>query len=141
MICSAPKSLGEDVESKRAVLLVPDREEWERQFSRYAKTRKRVGSCIGTVFGGPLLAGSLYLTGLLYPLLRGDIAAGHPSYDAYRTAAATALIIVGASVVLYTGSSILFGRWLRKTHVLLGFNPDGSFPEVRGVLAPDSTNA
>jgi hypothetical protein len=129
------------MESTRAILLVPDREEWERQFSRYAKTRKRAGACIGTVFGGTLLAGSLYLTGLLYPLLRGDIAAGHPSYDAYRAAAGAALVVVAASCVLYAWASIVFGRWLRKTHVLLGFNPDGSFAEVRGVRTPDSTNA
>ncbi|WP_458781979.1 hypothetical protein [Arthrobacter sp. D3-16] len=129
------------MDSTKAVLLVPDREEWERQFGRYAKTRKRVGACIGLALGGPLLAGSLYLTGLLYPLLRGDIAAGHPSYDAYKAASATALLIVVAALVLYAGSSIIFGRWLRKTHVLLGFNPDGSFPEVRGALSRDSTNA
>lgn len=141
MMCTVTKSLGEDVGSKRAVLLVPDREEWENQFGRYAQRRKRVGAWIGIAFGGPLLAGSLYLTGLLYPLLRGDIAAGHPSYDSYRTAAATALLVVGAALVLYAGSSIMFSRWLRKTHVLLGFNPDGSFAEVRCALTPGSTDA
>jgi hypothetical protein len=128
------------MESSRAVLLVPNREEWERRFSRYVKIRKRASTFIGALFGGPLLVGSLYLTGLLYPLLRGDIAPGHPSYDGYLAGTFAALMVVAASLVLYAGGNVMLGRWLRQTHVLLGFNPDGSFAEVRGVLASDTTS-
>jgi hypothetical protein len=74
------------------------------------------------------------------PLLRGDIAPGHPSYDGYLAGTFAALMVVAASLVLYAGGNVMLGRWLRQTHVLLGFNPDGSFAEVRGVLASDTTS-
>ena len=119
------------MDNNTAVLLVADREQWQPQFARYAKMRKRGNACIGYLLGGPLAATALYLAGRVLPLIQGDIAPGHPRYADYRTGTDAGILVFAVFFVLYCIASFIFGRWLRKSHVMLGFNSDGSFREVQ----------
>lgn len=74
-------------------------------------------------------------------MLRGDIAFGHPSYDEYRAAADTAILIFFASFVPYCLAGFFFMRWTRKVHLALGLKADGYFVEVREVCPENSLNA
>ena len=128
------------MDNKTAVLLVADLEQWQRQFGRYAKIRKRGNACIGYLLGGPLAITALYLAGRVLPLIQGDIPFDHPRYADYRSGTDAGILVFGVFFVLYCVASFIFGRWLRKTHVMLGFNPDGSFREVQQALVRHGAN-
>jgi hypothetical protein len=128
------------MENKTAVLLVADREQWQRQFTRYAKLRKRGNACIGYLVGGPLAVTALFLAGRVLPLIQGDIAFGHPRYAEYRSGTDAGILVFAVFLVLYCVAGFIFGRWLRKAHVMLGFNPDGSFRDVQQALARHGTS-
>ncbi|GAC1503333.1 MAG: hypothetical protein NVS2B15_26130 [Pseudarthrobacter sp.] len=128
------------MDNKTAVLLVADRERWQRQFARYAKLRKRGNACIGYLLGGPLAVTALYLAGRVLPLIQGDVAPGHPRYAEYRSGTDAGILVFAVLFVLYCVVSFIFGRWLRKTHLMLGFNADGSFREVQQAPVPHGAN-
>ncbi|MDE8670536.1 hypothetical protein PY310_18310 [Pseudarthrobacter sp. H3Y2-7] len=127
------------MDNKTAVLLVADREQWQRQFARYATIRKRGNGCIGYLLGGPLAVTALYLAGRVLPLIQGDIAPGHPRYADYRSGTDAGIVVFAVFFVLYCVAGFIFGRWLRKTHLALGFNADGSFREVQQDVARHGT--
>lgn len=89
----------------------------------------------------PAFGAALYLAGVLYPLIRGDIAFGHTSYYGYRAASDTAFLILVASAVPYCAAGIIVGRWVRKAHLALGFKADGYFEEVCEVVTGNSIKA
>jgi MFS family permease len=128
------------MDNNTAVLLVADRELWQRQFARYARLRKRGNACIGYLLGGPLAVTALFLAGRVLPLVQGDIAPGHPRYADYRSGTEAGILVFAVFFALYCVGGFIFGRWLRKTHVMLGFNPDGSFPDVQQALANHGRN-
>ncbi len=119
------------MENTTAILLVDDQEQWQQQFARYARLRKRANACIGYFIGGPLAIAALFLAGRVLPLVHGDIAPGHPRYLDYLAGIEIGVVVFAIFLALYCGASIAYGRWLRKNHVMLGFRPDGSFAEVR----------
>ena len=84
-----------------------------------------------TLFSILFLASGAYWAGVVFPLLRGDIAFGHPSYYSYRTESDLALLFVVASLVLYYGTGIYFRHRIRKGYVALGMTPEGTFSNVR----------
>ena len=110
---------------------VPNREEWEEKFENYMRARKRAVSWVGGVFGILLIVGTAYLAAMLYPLITGDIAFGHPRYYDYRTGSDVALVLVFLALFLYCGGTIMLNRWVRKTNGMLGLTPDGTVADVR----------
>ena len=110
------------MENMPPVLLVTNRTAWEKQYRQYMRTAKRLRVIYG-LLAFPFFGAALYLAGVLYPLIRGDIAFGHPSYYGYRAASDTALLIVAASVVPYCAAGIMVGRWVRQAHLAQGFRP------------------
>lgn len=119
------------------VLLVTNQAEWEKQYGRYKRTAKRLRTIYGLLVL-PWMGGALYLAGVLYPVLRGDIAFGHPSYYEYRAGADTAVIIFLASFAAYCLAGYFYTRWTRKAHLALGLQADGYFAEVREVSTENS---
>lgn len=113
------------------VLFVPNREEWEAKFENYMRARKRAVSWVRGVFGILLIVGTAYLAAMLYPLMTGDIAFGHPRYYDYRTGSDVALVLVISALFLYCGGTILLNRWVRKTNAMLGLTPDGTVADLR----------
>lgn len=111
--------------------------EWEKQYRQYKRTAKRLRAIYGLLVL-PWIGALAYVAGVLYPLLRGDIAFGHPSYYEYRAAADAAVLIFFASFVPYCVAGFFFTRWIRKAHVALGFQADGNFAEVREVSNENS---
>lgn len=122
------------------VLLVTNQAEWEKQYGQYKRKAKRLRAIYGLLVL-PWMGAALYLAGVLYPLLRGDIAFGHPSYYEYRAAADTAILIFLGSFVSYCVAGFFYMRWTRKAHLALGLQADGYFAEVREVSTEDSLNA
>ncbi|TRU30551.1 MAG: hypothetical protein EWV92_21960, partial [Microcystis aeruginosa Ma_MB_S_20031200_S102] len=120
------------MENTAPVLLVTNRMEWEKQYGQYKRKAKLLRAIYGLLVL-PCIGALAYLAGVLYPLLRGDIAFGHPSYYEYRAAADTAILIFFASFVPYCVAGFFFTRWVRKAHLALGLRADGNFTEVREV--------
>jgi hypothetical protein len=125
------------MENAAPVLLVANRMEWEKQYRKYKRTAKRLRAIYGLLVL-PWIGAALYLAGVLYPLLRGDIAFGHPSYYEYRAAADVAIFIFFASFVPYCVAGVFVGRWARKAHLALGLQADGNFAEVREAFNENS---
>lgn len=118
------------MENTPPVLLVTNLAAWEKQYRSYMRTAKRLRMIYG-LLSIPFLGAALSLAGVLYPLIRGDIAFGHPSYYGYRDASDTAFLFLASTVVLYVGAGIFVGRWVRKAHLALGLRADGYFADVR----------
>lgn len=125
------------MENPAPVLLVTNRMDWEKQYGQYKRTAKRLRAIYGLLVL-PWIGAALYLAGVLYPLLKGDIAFGHPSYYEYRAAGDTAVLIFFASFVPYCVAGFFFTRWIRKSHLALGLQADGNFAEVREVFNENS---
>ena len=123
-------SVGDLMENTKPVLLVTSRAAWEKQYERYKRTGKRLLAVQGLLFI-PLLASLLFLAGVLFPLVSGDIAFGHPGYYWYRAASDTSLLIATITFVLYAGYSVLHRQLVRRAHLALGLKADGTFAEVR----------
>ncbi|RAX43673.1 hypothetical protein DQ354_19515 [Arthrobacter sp. AQ5-06] len=132
--------LGGYMENLTPVLLVTNLAAWEKQYRQYMRTAKRLRAIHGLLVL-PFVGALAYLAGVLYPMLRGDIAFGHPSYYEYRAAADTAVLIFAASFVPYCAASIFVRRWVRKAHLSLGFQADGYFTEVREVSTENRIKA
>lgn len=132
--------LGGYMENMAPVLLVTNRTEWEKRYGQYKRTAKRLRAIYGLLVL-PCIGALVYLAGVLYPLLRGDIAFGHPSYYEYRAAADTAILIFFASFVPYCVAGFFFMHWIRKAHLSLGLQADGYFTEVREVSTENSLKA
>lgn len=128
-----------EMKNSGLVLFVPNREEWEVKFENYMRARKRAMSWVGGVFGILLIVATAYLAAMLYPLITGDIAFGNPRYYDYRTGSDVALILVILALFLYCGGTIMLNRWVRKTNVVLGLNPEGTIADVREAITPSTT--
>jgi hypothetical protein len=120
------------MENTKPVLLVTSRADWEEQYERYRRTGKRLNAIQGLLYI-PFLASLLFLAGVLFPLVTGDIAFGHPGYYWYRAVSDTALLIVAMSFVLYAVYGFLQRHLVRRAHLALGLKADGTFAEVREV--------
>lgn len=127
------------MENTKPILLVTSRAAWEKQYQRYKRTGKRLNTIQGLLFI-PLLASLLIFAGVLFPLVAGDIAFGHPGYYWYRSASDTALLIATISFVLYAMYSFLHRHLVRRAHLALGLKADGTFVEVREV-APEAAQS
>ncbi|WP_157768991.1 hypothetical protein [Pseudarthrobacter sulfonivorans] len=124
--------MGDLMENTKPILLVTSRAAWEKQYERYRRMGKRLNTVQGLLFI-PFLASLLFLAGVLFPLVAGDIAFGHPGYYWYRAASDTALLIGAISFVLYAGNGFLHRHLVRRAHLALGLKADGTFVEVREV--------
>lgn len=120
------------MENTKPVLLVTSRAAWEKQYQRYKRTGKRMNTIQGLLFI-PVLASLLFFAGVLFPLVGGDIAFGHPGYYWYRAASDMALLIAAISFVLYAMFGFLHRHLVRRAHLALGLKADGTFEEVREV--------
>jgi hypothetical protein len=125
------------MENTTPVLLVTNQVAWEKQYRQYMRTAKRLRLIYG-LLALPFLGAALYLAGVLYPLIKGDIAFGHSSYYEYRAASDAGILILAASIVPYCAAGILTGRWVRKAHLALGLRADGYFQEVREAFNENS---
>ncbi|MET3175657.1 UNVERIFIED_ORG: hypothetical protein ABIB52_003526 [Arthrobacter sp. UYCu721] len=127
------------MEKTKPVLLVTSRAAWEKQYERYKRTGKRLNAVHGLLFIA-FLASMLYLAGVLFPLVGGDIAFGHPGYYWYRAASDTALLILAITFVLHEVFGFLHRHLVRRAHLALGLKADGTVAEVREI-SPEAAPA
>ncbi|QHK20235.1 hypothetical protein GU243_11385 [Pseudarthrobacter psychrotolerans] len=107
------------MENTKPVLLVTSRAAWEKHYERYRRMGKRLNTIQGLLFI-PFLASLLFLAGVLFPLVAGDIAFGHPGYYWYRAASDTALLVAAISLCSAPCTASCTGIWCAGLILLWG---------------------